>query len=199
MIASYEKNSDEQLLELVRNDDERAFDVLYHRYFARLYNYAYEKMHDQALAQDAVQELFVTLWLNRHQLAVTSVRAYLFSATKYIIINQLRKDLVRERHTSLWERQTTAHANVTEQEVGVNELKNQYQTGVAALPEKCRQVFMLSRSGKTNKEVSQELHISEKTVEQHISKALRLLRNHLREHLNAIVFIAVFNYFLIGH
>lgn len=184
MNSHYLPYSDEDLLALMQeHDDELAFSEMYNRYFRLLYNYTYEKVSDPFVAQEIVQELFVSLWQQRHRHVVQSCRPYLFSGAKNLVISFYRKEFTRQRHYSQWEILRPKAADSPDQQTLTDDLQHQYEAGLNLLPDKCREVFVLSRQGLPHREIAQKLTISEKTVEQHITKALRALRAHLKEHL----------------
>jgi len=175
--------SDEQILARIQDDnDESAFTMLYDRYFRMLFNYTYSKVNDQFAAQEIVQELFVSIWQQRHRNTVNSWRSYLFSAVKNLIISYFRKEYTRKLHYERWEARNESSVALTDQDTLTSDLQIRYEEGLHLLPPKCKEVFVLSRKGHTNKEIALELSISEKTVEQHITKALRVLKEYLKEH-----------------
>ena len=175
--------SDEQILSLIQqNSDESAFTMLYDRYFRILFNYTYSKVNDQFAAQEIVQELFVSIWQQRHKNTVNSCRSYLFSSVKNLIISYYRKEYTRKFHYDRWEVQSEGSVDLTDQDILTSDLQNRYEQGLHLLPPKCKEVFILSRKGHSNKEIARQLLISEKTVEQHITKALRVLKEYLKEH-----------------
>lgn len=165
---------DADCLRRLKAGEQAAFEQLYERYFSRLYNYAYQKTGDTFLAQEVVQELFVRLWQQRGRLVITGVvSAYLFAAIRHLIIDQLRKEAIRQRHTEQFARDYQPLAtNQTEEQVRLDELRQAYEQLLQQLPPKCRDVFRLSRQGVSHREIAAQLAISEKTVEQHITKAL---------------------------
>ncbi|WP_221390934.1 RNA polymerase sigma-70 factor [Dyadobacter sp. NIV53] len=196
MSQLYLTRSDEDILALISNqDDTHAFGELYKRYFKLLFNYTFSKVNDQFAAQEIVQELFVSIWQQRHKSNIEVCRPYLFSAVKKSIISFYRKEFTRNHHYNQWEIQHTSSNsdNTTDQQTLISDLQNRYEEGLHLLPPKCHEVFVLSRKGLANKEIAAQLNISEKTVEQHITKALRVLREYLKEHLAySIIFLYLF-------
>ncbi|KAA9349421.1 RNA polymerase sigma-70 factor [Larkinella humicola] len=183
MNRTYSTCSDETLLKSMGdNDDERAFAELYNRYFRSLFNYAYSKVNDQFIAQEIIQELFVSVWQQRDRPPVQCTRSFLFSCVKNRVISYYRKELTRRYHYNRWETQTDDSNALTDQQILTSDLQHQYEKGLHQLPPKCREVFLLSRKGLSNREIALQLTISEKTVEQHITKALRVLKAYLKEH-----------------
>ena len=188
MPNMYQTYSDFDLLTLLKSDDIRAFDTLYARYFGKLYNHAYEKIHDRFLAQEVVQDLFVSFWQNRHKVEVhTSLASYFFVAIRYLIINQYKKQMIYEQRIDKLALTQRNFTDETNEWLDYKDLQTEYQSALQELPEKCREVFTMSRNGATNKEIAESLNISTKTVEQHITKALRTLRVLLNSHLNTLV------------
>jgi RNA polymerase sigma-70 factor (family 1) len=186
--------SDENILKLIQeNKDEAAFTMLYDRYFRILFNYTYSKVNDQFAAQEIVQELFVSIWQQSHGSPVISCRAYLFSSVKNHIISYFRKEYTRKFHYDRWEVHFENSVDLTDQQLLTSDLQQRYEQALVLLPPKCKEVFIMSRKGHSNKEIALQLLISEKTVEQHITKALRVLKEYLKEHFAyALIFIHLF-------
>ncbi|QRR01025.1 RNA polymerase sigma factor [Dyadobacter sandarakinus] len=181
----YANCSDENILLLVReHQDESAFAELYKRYFPELFNYVYSKVNDRFSAQEVVQELFVSIWQQRADTLVGNCRVFLFSAAKKRIISFYRCEFTRRRHYDQWAFDSTALASgEADEQVIADDLSQNFERALRLLPPKCQEVFVLSRRGLSNKQIAGQLAISDKTVEQHISKALRILRSRLREHM----------------
>jgi RNA polymerase sigma-70 factor (family 1) len=183
MTENYITYSDEQILSLITTDrDQSAFAELYDRYFRILFNYTFSKVNDEFTTQEIVQELFVSIWTPRTSNTIHVCRPYLFSMAKNLVISHFRKEFTRQRHYNQWEIQTDSYCQSADQEVLTADLQNHFEKGLHLLPPKCREVFIMSRNGHSNKEIACKLIISEKTVEQHITKALRVLKEFLKEH-----------------
>jgi RNA polymerase sigma-70 factor (family 1) len=194
MNSTYIAYSDENILALINgNDGESAFAELYDRYFRILFNYTFSKVNDEFTAQEIVQELFVSIWQQRHRSNVQVCRPYLFSIAKNLIISFYRKEFTRQRHYNQWETQRNNYFDSADQEVLASDLQDHYERSLDLLPPKCREVFVLSRTGHSNREIAFQLDISEKTVEQHVTKALRVLKEYLKEHFAyALLLISIF-------
>ena len=188
MSKMYQAYSDFDLIALLKTDDVEAFEMLYTRYFGKLYNHAYEKLHDRFLAQEVVQELFVGFWENRHKIEVkVSLASYFFVAIRNLIINQFKKQLIYEQHIDKIILTQSSITDETNEWLDYLDLQVAYQNALQELPEKCGEVFKMSRNGMSQKEIAETLHISQKTVEQHITKALRSLRSLLNAHMNTLI------------
>ena len=170
----------EELLCRVKNNDPAAFELLYNRFWFKLFITAHKRLQSREESEEAVQTLFESLWRNRHKITVrTSLENYLFSAIRYIVL----KLLYRRSAGAHPPAGNGAHAfpdYSTEEAILANDLSLQIDKIVQSLPKKCRNVFELSRyEMKSHREIADILGISEKTVENHITKALRLIKLNL--------------------
>ncbi|MFS8617803.1 MAG: RNA polymerase sigma-70 factor [Solitalea sp.] len=179
----YEKLSDDDLLRLLKKDHISAFEEIYNRYWSRLYSAAYKRVKQGEVCQEIIQDLFTSLWLGRKKIAIhSSLANYLLTAVRYKVLNHIEKEMVRRNYRESLPDAFQVSDNSTEETVLLNDLHQQLEMELIQLPEKCRKVFELSRKElKSNKEIALELNISEKTVENHITKALRLLRAGLKD------------------
>ncbi|RFS25132.1 RNA polymerase sigma-70 factor [Chitinophaga silvatica] len=172
--------TDEQLSILLQTGDEAAFTTIYNRYWSKLLAMAYHYTKDKAAAEEVLQEVFMQLWDRREILDIQNIGAYLATAVKFSIFNQLLKN---KRRKSL------AAANYIQPSVQFDEeliearFLDEYIKGVVSkLPEKCQLVFRYSREEALPvNEIASTLNISPKTVEAHLTKALKILRSSLRQ------------------
>ena len=188
MMGDVSTLSDDELLVLIKQDKLSAFKELYSRYWKKLYAEAYKRLSSKELAEEIVQELFTNLWLQRHARQINStVGGYLYNTVTNRVIDQYRKEVVRNRHR---EAMMVVHSdadNATEDAIMLRDLTYAIETEVSQLPDKCRQVYELSRNEyKSNKEIALMLGISEKTVENQLTKALKRLRVGLGHYLPII-------------
>lgn len=174
--------TDHELVDLMKDGEDAAFSEIYNRYWKKLLAVAANKTDGRVEeAEEIVQDIFVSLWNRRDQLELTStLENYLAVSVKYRIIKSLaRKD--RHRQYALQNQHTSAvSGNPTQDWLEFEELRSRLEVLVAGLPEKCRLVYTLSReNGYSQKQIAEEMSISEKTVEAHLGKALKTLRNGL--------------------
>lgn len=180
---------EKQLAKAIKNGDETAFDQLFRTWYEPLVRYAFSFTDGDAdEAEDIVQQVFVQFWQRRETIDFQhSVKAYLYKMTHNRALNRLRSQKVQGRFV---EHQTRQIAHETEPPPGVGELEKRFHEVLGELPPQCRQVFELSRFEELKyREIGDQLGISVKTVETHISKALRILRRELVEFLSAILLI----------
>ncbi|WDF76870.1 RNA polymerase sigma-70 factor [Mucilaginibacter sp. KACC 22773] len=183
--------TDQQLLDLIRTDDRGAFTELYNRYWDKTYAVALHRLDDEHEAEEVVQEVFLSIWQRRATLQLThTVATYLSVAVKYKVINHLAKQHRRQLQHDELTITSPVVADSTADWLHEKELRQLLEKTVSQLPEKCRIVFLLSRDeNKTYAEIAAELNISQKTVEAHMSKALRELRETLGVSAPVLAFI----------
>jgi RNA polymerase sigma-70 factor (ECF subfamily) len=183
--------TDQQLLDLIRADDRGAFTELYNRYWDKTYAVALHRLDDEHEAEEVVQEVFLSIWQRRATLQLThTVATYLAVAVKYKVINHLARQHRRQLQHDELTITSPVVADSTADWLHEKELRQLLEKTISQLPEKCRIVFLLSRDeNKTYAEIAAELNISQKTVEAHMSKALRELRETLGVSAPVLAFI----------
>jgi RNA polymerase sigma-70 factor (ECF subfamily) len=181
---------DADLLVMVNNDVMEAFEELYNRHWQKLYSFAFKRVRSRESAEEIVQEFLTNLWANRKSIYIaTSFEGYIYTAIRNLIFNYFAKEARYNNYQQFVQLFNQGIDNSTEETVYINDLNHNLQKELGFLPSKCRSVFELSRKeNKTNKEIALELGISEKTVESHLTKAIK----RLRLGLNALMVLAVF-------
>jgi RNA polymerase sigma-70 factor (family 1) len=187
MVTTY---GDDQLADLLRSGNEDAFTEIYARYWKLLFYIAAKRLRNHSEAEEAVQNIFTDLWARKASIVIrSSLKYYLAAAVQYQVMNHLAK----RKNVSGIEGTGDRPANTpADQYLNFHELEQQIQELVTALPEKCRLVYELSREhGLSNKDIAAQLGISEKTVENQLTKALARLRAGLGD--SAFLFLLVFS------
>lgn len=177
---------DERLLTShLRDGNEEAFEYLFDTYFEMLVDYAIRLIHDEDVAMDMVQSVFVKLYDGRANLSTqSSLRYYLYKAVYHQCLNELRHQRIVAGYMEagdcefyLKEVLQTPDEEMTLQG---KELAHYIEEAVRTLPQRCREVYLLKfAEGLHNKEVAERLGISAKTVEAQTTKALSHLRSEL--------------------
>ncbi len=179
--------TDEQLIELLRTEGDLALRELYERYAKKLHSLALYKTKSREVAEEIVQEIFIKLWEKRGSQQIEHLESYLFSSLKYQIVSYLRV-VVSARNTSSVQDDLMLAAPA-EHSLSVEEIKATMEQSIQQLPEKTRQIFVLSRyEQQSHREIAERLELSEKSVEYHITQALKHLRVELKDYL-PIVFV----------
>jgi RNA polymerase sigma-70 factor (ECF subfamily) len=177
----YKLLSDELLVRLLLVGDEGAFEEIYRRYFSKLLRTAQFKIQSKQIAEELLQDLFISLWEKRNKIIIDNLEAYLNTSLKYLIINHIRRQILQDRFMEYAANKPELSATVDES-IAFNELSVAIEKSIEKLPEKTRQIFTLNRlEYKSVKEISELLSIPERTVEYHITQGLKTLRIHLKE------------------
>lgn len=164
----------------------QAFQHLFNTYYLSLTAYAYKIVNDHQEAEDIVQDVFMSLWIIKDRFDFDrAVKPYLLKAVYNRSVNYLKSRKpsidITTGDTDLMLLNEIASSD-QEDSLLLKETSEKIHDFIETLPTQCKKVFKLSRfSGLKNKEIASTLNISEKTVENHISKALRDLRIHLKK------------------
>lgn len=180
-MPDYSKYSDEDLLVFLKKDDHAAFAEIFNRYDALLFNFAYKKVRDKDEAKDILQEVFVRLWNNRSVLELKiSLHSYLYRAVLNKTLNLFRHQGIRENHVLALQQMIEETAQESDYSIREKDIERLIELEVAALPPKMKEVFELRKKQfLTNKQIAEQMGISEQTVETHMKRALRVLRTRL--------------------
>lgn len=170
---------------------ETKFEQIFREHFKALHGYAYRILGDSNTAEEAVQQVFLRFWEKDWESTIhSSVKSYLYKSVYYECLNVLKRGQLKQRY-ALHQQQhgdLETHIDWTD-----TELKNQLHVALAKLPEKSRTVFEMSRFQDLKyQEIAKVLDLSLKTVEGHMTKALRHLRIHLADYLN-VIFVLLAN------
>ena len=171
-------NPDSILVNRLRAGDKLALTELYNAYWELLFISAYNIIKDRELCEDIIQDIFMNIWHNREKLEINiSLKSYLYACARYQVFNQFRKNKDKI-HVEFFDDLDKRFQYATpETEMMHNELTQQINSIVESLPEKCQMVYKLSREEHlSHKAIAEQLNISTKTVENHISKALQVIR-----------------------
>jgi RNA polymerase sigma-70 factor (family 1) len=188
-MTNYTELSDDELVAYLRQDKLNAFEEIYKRYWKRLYGAAYKRLRSKELCEEIVQELFTNLWIKRQTLNIkTGLAAYLFASVSHYIIDYYRKEMIREKYREAFKVIHNNTDNSTEEAILLKDLSDTLETEISHLPDKCRSVYELSRKEhKSNKEIALYLGISEKTVENHLTRALKKLQIGLNHYMGILM------------
>lgn len=190
--------SDADLLREMAKGNENALKSLYDRYWDKVYDYTVYKVGLQDTAEDIVQDIFIELWNRRHNLSIERLESYLFVSAKNKIIDVVRKGIIRKHHEDIAQTiYNPSDRNLdVEEEMAYQELYNAIQRGLEFLPLKTQEIFRLNRLDQLSaKEVSILLEIPLRTVEHHITLAIRTLKIQLRDYLQLLICCVSLNHY----
>ena len=186
---------------IININDSQLFDELFRQYSKPLFYYA-SKFVDETVAKDIIQDVFVKLWTDQSITVNHSVNSFLFAMVRNGCLQYIEKQKVRNKYLEsnklmLHEEELryylSGNTSLIEQE-----LEAKLSEVLSCLPERCHQVFLMSRfENKKNREIAEELGISLKAVEKQITKALATIRMELKDYLPLIMMFfssQLFNY-----
>lgn len=180
---------EQQQLDALAAGDINAFEMLFRTYYKPLCNYAHTFITDKDEAEEVVQSTFLMVWEKRATLQIqTTVRPYLYAMVRNACLNVLKHEKIKQKHIgeelAIGER---THESVI-QSVFSSELEKQIYKAMEKLPEQCRLVFKLSRFEELKyAEIAEQLGISIKTVENQMGKALKIMREQLKDYLPLLI------------
>lgn len=204
-IDKYISLSEENLLDLIKNDRNEAFRFLFQKYYSRLLGYAIRFVQEREIAEDIIQEVFISFWEKRHLLKSISLSSLLFCMVRNASINYLKQKVLVEKYPIEFienidgeeKLYTLDFALSADEETLYEELKKRIQEALSILPERSREIFLLSRfNGLKNKEIASKLDISTTAVEKHISKSLKKISLYLKDNVDYNDYIIIISIFL---
>ena len=180
----------EKRLEPARRMDNHAFEKLFKAYFAPLMAFSRRILADEDDAREVVHQVFINLWEKRDEIDLsTSLKSYLFTSVNNRSLNVIRD---RKKYSSEEVPEIAGEWDVSAQ-IETMELEEKIREVIRSLPDKCREVFELNRfEGLRYSEIATQLDISVKTVENQVSKALRILREQLGKYLTILLWLMLF-------
>lgn len=180
-MTAYSTYTDQELVALLQTGDQYAYTEIYERYEAMVYIFTYKRIGDREEARDIVHEVFMYFWEQHAHLVFTSgLLPFMYGSVKNKIFNRIKHQKVSKRYIDAFQEYLDTSTESADDLLRHNELSALIEKEIAALPEKMRQVFELSR--KTNysrKEIAAQLNLSEETVKSHMHHALKLLKAKL--------------------
>jgi RNA polymerase sigma-70 factor, ECF subfamily len=196
------KSRIDELFDRLKVDDQKALEYLFSIYFHRLNDFAKHVIKDNDVSQDIVQEVFVKVWDKRAEIRNINLEAFLFRLVRNGCIDYIKQlKLVNNR---MQEMQISSKCEELYRIDFVGnepyliiekELKAKIDNTIQKLPDRCREVFILSRiDGMKNKEIAEKLNISIKNVERHMNRALKSFREDFSEEFPAVLIVLILSH-----
>ncbi len=178
-----------QLLTTLRAGDITAFEMIFRTYYQPLCNYAYSFVQDRDEAEEIVQATFLSVWEKRDNLSIhTGVKPYLYAMVRNAALNVIKHEKVKQQHATVEIAVAEKSVESVTHTVMASELEGRIYKALNKLPEQCRLVFKLSRFEELKySEIAEQLNISVKTVENQMGKALKIMREQLKDYLPLLI------------
>jgi RNA polymerase sigma-70 factor (ECF subfamily) len=181
--------TNQQQLFGLRNGDVTVFEMFFRAHYQPLCNYAFTFVQDRDEAEEIVQSTFLAVWEKREAIEIrTSLKSYLYAMVRNSCLNAIKHEKIKQKHAgeelAIGDRshESVAHGVLSD------ELEERIHMSMEKLPEQCRLIFKLSRFEELKyAEIAEQLNISIKTVENQIGKALKIMREELKEYLPIIL------------
>ncbi|TKC59991.1 sigma-70 family RNA polymerase sigma factor [Pedobacter hiemivivus] len=178
-----QKFTDAELWDAIKNNELKAFNILFDRYWSAIYKTAYNYNKDPEVCTEITHDIFLNIWNKRQSLEIHAIKAYLISSARYHVYKRERRvraiDLKYVGNYIGVQENTTQ--NTAEEHFNYNELKTKINSYLEELPHRSKEIFLLSREEHlSNEEIADRLCISKRTVENQITNALKHLRISLK-------------------
>lgn len=187
-----EKVDSDDTLQRLAAADEKAFREVYDRHWKVVYLAAVRYIHSPDLAQDVVQEVFFTLWNRRERLQhIQSLEAYLATMTYHQVYAMLRKWATETKSRKVYSENLEYAVDNTDFAVRAHQYEDMIEVLVDKLPSQQKLVFKMSRrDGMSHEAIARELNLSQRTVKNHMVRALQFLRQNFINHLGILLLMA---------
>lgn len=179
------------LTERIKRGDSSAFSIVFTQYYSDLVMFANKFIRDRETSEEIVQDVFIKIWESRDIIIITSsLKSFLLKSVQNKCIDRLRHLKIRDKYQSAVLDNPVLFENDTENYILHSELKTSLEKALIKIPEDIANTFSFSRfDGLSYKEIAEKQNISVRTVEVRVSKALVLLREHLKDYLMIIFLI----------
>ncbi|KOH44874.1 RNA polymerase sigma-70 factor [Sunxiuqinia dokdonensis] len=184
---------EKDLIVRLKSGDQTAFELLFHFYYPGLVMYASQYTANTEDAEEIVQDFFVRFWEKHKQLVPRdSLKSYFFLSVKNGSLDFLKHQKIEKKYINEMMALSKHHLAYDTDIFISSDLQEKLKHGIGLLPEKCREVFIMSRiQGLKNEEIAAKLNISKRTVETQISKALKVLRVELKDYVGLLFLLGI--------
>jgi RNA polymerase sigma-70 factor (ECF subfamily) len=174
----------DNILSALAKDQESSLEELYHYFYPRLYEFSRSFLKQEQDIDDILQEVFIRIWLNRKKIKdPATFDSYIFTITRNLLLNKLRSRLNHQKLNEEMRKLSVAKEYENIDLLQYQELKHRVEELIDQLPERQKEIFVLSRTeGMSHKEIANRMEITTKTVEYHISLAIKFLKEKLNGH-----------------
>lgn len=186
---NYKKLTNQELVDLLRQQDRGSFTEIYQRYWGVLFRHARKMLGDEDEASDVIQDIFTLLWSKSANLEInTNLSAYLYASVRYKIFTVINRSKLKTAHLDSLEEFIKKGVYTTDDWLDEKELASSIEDEIALLPSKMRSIFELSRKEHLSyREIAEKLDVTDHTVRKQISNAIKLLRAKLNVFFSTLI------------
>lgn len=196
-----DNNLESIYFESFKEGDQVAFAYFYDQFFSKIQAFSISFVYDKEEAENVAQEAFLHLWENRNNIdTVNGISSFLHTYTKSKCLNIIRHNKVKDRFKDAVMNQkereldTEILNSIAFDTLELTELEHLISGSISKLPPKTREVFIKKRfEQKKNSEIAEEMQVTLKAIEAHMTKALKLLKNSLSDYLGLIIILFIYN------
>lgn len=182
MPSDYSTHTDDQLLQMLRSNDEGAFTEIFSRYWEQMSLYVLKVIHSEEDTRDIVQDVLLSIWKRRLDLEIKGpLVAYLLKSVRNLSIRYMERNITRHKFLATLSEHTKHLEGLTPVNVvELKQLEERVDEAIAALPYKMRRIYLLSRQENLSyREIAQQLGIAETTVKKQVSNALGIIKTKM--------------------
>lgn len=183
-MINYDKLDDVELWKRITENDTKAFNTLFEKYFSKIYATAFFYLKDNEACREIVNDIFISIWNRRKELHIASFTAYFTTASRYHVYNKIK--VLKAKKLDFVENYDTVkniatNVSAVEDKMNLQDIEQRIEVYLADLPKRCREIFVMSRQQHlSNDEIAEKFNISKRTVENQLTIALRHLRVSLK-------------------
>lgn len=179
---NYQDLPDESLLGLMATHDPKAFEAIYHRYCRKLLGFAFQLVGSKEDCEEVVHDLMTSLWQNREKSNIQNLKVYLFVAARNLSNKCIKSKIDLRKYFEHKLINEILDSVEAEKIMSPQDLDNAMENALKKLPEKTAAIFRLSKIDNLPvKKIAQQMHLTDKAVEYHITKSVKLLREQLKD------------------
>ena len=179
----YQSFSDDKLVEFLKKGNTEAFAEIYKRYWQKMFSVAYHSLGNKQEAEEIVQDVFVSIWGRFLELDIKHLGVYLVVSVKHKATNYIKSQINFRKFQEYQIFHEIQQSYATEEVVHFSDLSKAVEEAMKKLPEKSAEIFKKSRfENQSVKDIAQEFDLSEKAVEYHLTKSVKVLREQLKSY-----------------
>jgi RNA polymerase sigma-70 factor (family 1) len=180
-IMKHENLTDIDLVDLLKNGDSGAFEIIYRRYWRSLFGYIFQQLASKEDSEEVMHDLMLSIWQNREKSNIQNLKIYLFVAARNLTNKFIKSQINLRKYREYQIFHEVFETSATDEIININDLSATIDKVMNQMPEKTAAIFKMSKIEEMPvKKIALEMNLTEKAVEYHITKSLKALRLHLQ-------------------